>query len=238
MDKATLYKLITASTSAEGSTLTLAQNTRLFDEGRSSEGKTIAEQLMNLDLKSAYESAVRDAESHQVWSGYRIKLLACKALRGRGFDAGKVSDEASLQEICHEANEARMHWRSLGEQGLRKAAADLCEKTREAVLWHSGNAMMGRLLQNMLEIEFGLEPSCLPLKQSLADTAPAAPSVKNSERILQILAAHPHRTTADLAAELGITDKGVEKHLSNLKKKGLLRRVGPDKGGYWLVPEF
>ncbi len=42
-------------------------------------------------------------------------------------------------------------------------------------------------------------------------------------------------TTEQMAARLGISTRAVEKHLSNLKAKGLLRRVGPDKGGHWEV---
>ena len=66
MDKQKQYLLITNSTALAGSTLTLGQNTRLLDEGISSEGKTIAEQLLNLDLKAAYDAAVKDAENHQI----------------------------------------------------------------------------------------------------------------------------------------------------------------------------
>ena len=66
MGESELYILITNSTVLEGSTLTLAQNTRLLGEGISSEGKTIAEQLLNLDLKEAYEAAAKDAASQQI----------------------------------------------------------------------------------------------------------------------------------------------------------------------------
>ena len=85
---------------------------------------------------------------------------------------------------------------------------------------------MGRLLGNMLEFEFGLEPS---------GSRPARGTQNNAERILDILSKHPRYTTADLAGILHISDKGVEKHLANLKKTGRLLRVGPDKGGHWEV---
>jgi ATP-dependent DNA helicase RecG len=56
--------------------------------------------------------------------------------------------------------------------------------------------------------------------------------------VLQILSAHPRYTTDDLAKLLGISSKGVEKHLAKLKKSGALLRVGPDKGGWWKVLEI
>jgi len=59
---------------------------------------------------------------------------------------------------------------------------------------------------------------------------------KNSrEKIMELLRENPKLTTAGLAQEVGISAKGVEKQLANLKREGLLRRIGPDKGGHWEV---
>ena len=236
MDKTKLYTLITKSTAREGSTLTLAQNTRLLDHGISSEGKTIAEQLLNLDLKAAYDAAIKDAEGHQVWSAYRIKLLAAKALKSYGFDCDRVSDEAALQAICHEANEARMHARTLKEEGLKKAAKAIRNKVQDAQLWPKGNGLVAGMLMNMILIEFGIEPSVSAGPRSAAPASAVEDiPIKNSTRILDILSIHPRYTTAELAEILGISAKGVEKHIARLKQSGALLRVGPDKGGHWLV---
>lgn len=40
-----------------------------------------------------------------------------------------------------------------------------------------------------------------------------------------------------LAQRIGIIPKAVEKHIFRLKADGVLRRIGPDKGGYWQVVE-
>src|SRR5574344_1735695 len=60
-----LYSLITHSTAIEGSTVTEIENRLLFDEGISINGRTMTEQLMNLDLKNGYD-AVIDAAAHQI----------------------------------------------------------------------------------------------------------------------------------------------------------------------------
>ncbi len=57
-DKFYLYSLITHSTAIEGSTVTEVENQLLFDEGISAKGRSMTEQLMNLDLKTAYEQAI------------------------------------------------------------------------------------------------------------------------------------------------------------------------------------
>ena len=51
-DKFYLYSLITHSTAIEGSTVTEIENQLLFDEGISAKGRSMTEQLMNLDLKA------------------------------------------------------------------------------------------------------------------------------------------------------------------------------------------
>ncbi len=41
--------------------------------------------------------------------------------------------------------------------------------------------------------------------------------------------------TAELAVETGLTPKGVEYHLTKLKRDNLLSRVGGRKEGKWVV---
>ena len=38
-----------------------------------------------------------------------------------------------------------------------------------------------------------------------------------------------------IAEELGITTRGVEKSIRELKKAGFVERVGSDKKGHWVV---
>lgn len=53
-EKFYLYSLITHSTAIEGSTVTEVENQLLFDEGIAAKGRSLAEQMMNVDLKNAY----------------------------------------------------------------------------------------------------------------------------------------------------------------------------------------
>lgn len=56
-DKFYLYSIITHSTAIEGSTVTELEAQLLFDEGITSSKRTMVEQMMNLDLKVAYEQS-------------------------------------------------------------------------------------------------------------------------------------------------------------------------------------
>lgn len=55
------------------------------------------------------------------------------------------------------------------------------------------------------------------------------------EKIIRLILADNNITTEKLANEIGITEKGVEYHLSKLKKDKVLKRVGARKDGYWEI---
>lgn len=60
-------------------------------------------------------------------------------------------------------------------------------------------------------------------------------SEKSSEKILNMLAKSAQMTAKELAQQLAISSRAVEKQIDKLKQDGLLRRIGADKGGYWQV---
>ena len=66
-------------------------------------------------------------------------------------------------------------------------------------------------------------------------SAPAPAKLSSRDAILKHLRKNPYMSTRDLAEEIGISAKGVEKQLGILKATGRLRRIGPDKGGKWEV---
>ena len=63
------------------------------------------------------------------------------------------------------------------------------------------------------------------------------PRVKTGEKILDLIRANPGITTVEMAEEIGLTAKGIQWNISELKKKGRLRRIGPPRGGHWDVVE-
>ena len=60
-------------------------------------------------------------------------------------------------------------------------------------------------------------------------------SVKTSGEIIAAIQADRLVTAQQLADNLGLSLRAVEMQLSNLKKNGIIRRIGPNKGGYWEV---
>ena len=56
------------------------------------------------------------------------------------------------------------------------------------------------------------------------------------EKILVLIQENPTITQNELIEATGLTRRGVEWNLKKLKESGRITRVGPDKGGHWLVP--
>ena len=57
------------------------------------------------------------------------------------------------------------------------------------------------------------------------------------EKILDSIKSNPKITQNELMEVTSLTRRGVEWNLAKLKEKGIIKRVGPAKGGYWEVVE-
>ena len=60
-------------------------------------------------------------------------------------------------------------------------------------------------------------------------------SEKSSEKIIRVIRENPTVSAQEIASMLALSSRAIEKHLSKLKEKGVLKRIGPDKGGHWEV---
>jgi ATP-dependent DNA helicase RecG len=58
---------------------------------------------------------------------------------------------------------------------------------------------------------------------------------ENQQKILDTITANQHITALELARIVGISERKIKDNLKKLKDKGLLTRIGPDKGGHWKV---
>lgn len=77
----------------------------------------------------------------------------------------------------------------------------------------------------------------LPLKNDIIKTVGAASiSARNtSVEILNLLLKNPEMTAKELAEQIGVTCRTVEKNLKKLQLRGQLKRIGPKKSGHWEV---
>ncbi|MCK5320233.1 putative DNA binding domain-containing protein [Candidatus Parcubacteria bacterium] len=57
--------------------------------------------------------------------------------------------------------------------------------------------------------------------------------VENQKKILGFVEKNPQISKKKLSKKIGISATAIDKNILTLKQKGFLKRVGPDKGGYW-----
>lgn len=57
----------------------------------------------------------------------------------------------------------------------------------------------------------------------------------NQERILQLLRDAPRLSAREVAQDIGLSPRKTEANIKRLRDLGLLKRIGPDRGGHWNV---
>jgi len=60
-------------------------------------------------------------------------------------------------------------------------------------------------------------------------------SEKSSEKILRLMKENNKITIEELSKEMELSTRAIEKSIAKLKEKGLIKRIGGAKGGYWEI---
>ena len=60
---------------------------------------------------------------------------------------------------------------------------------------------------------------------------------KNEKTIISAIRSNPTLSITDMCPITGLSRSGVQKIIIRLRQQGVLRRVGPAKGGYWEIIE-
>lgn len=58
---------------------------------------------------------------------------------------------------------------------------------------------------------------------------------ENDAKVIEMIAENGRITAKEAASRIGISDRAVRSIIKKLKGCGAIKRVGPDKGGYWEV---
>lgn len=188
-DKFYLYSLITHSTAIEGSTVTEIENQLLFDEGISAKGRSMQEQLMNLDLKKAYEESIRLAKAKKDFSINMLKELSTIVMKNTGstyntlqgsFDSSKgdlrlvnvtagaggrsymnfLKVPSRLADFCTKLNDRRQALHQ-NDDIIEQYLLSFDAHYELVTIhpWVDGNGRMSRLIMNYIQFEYGLVPT-------------------------------------------------------------------------------
>lgn len=187
-EKFYLYSIITHSTAIEGSTVTEVEAQLLFDEGITSSKRTIVEQMMNLDLKDAYEYGIKWIRQHPDITVDSLINLSAKVMARTGSEYHTISGDfsaakgelrkvnvsagigetsymayqkvpAKLEAFCNELNQRRKDIDLSDIISIYNLSFWAHYELVTIHPWVDGNGRMSRLLMNLLQWEFNLIPS-------------------------------------------------------------------------------
>lgn len=210
-DKFYLYSIITHSTAIEGSTVTEVEALLLFDEGITSSKRTMVEQMMNLDLKIAYDYGMQWIRRHEPITVDWLVALASKVMARTGGEYHAMSGDfsAAKGELRKLNVSAGIGGKSyVSYQKVPSMLAAFCEelnKRRKALdptdiaaiydlsfwahyelvtihPWADGNGRTSRLLMNLIQMEFDVLPTKV-LKEDKAEYIQALMDTRESEDI-------------------------------------------------------
>lgn len=187
-EKFYLYSLITHSTAIEGSTVTEVENQLLFDEGIAAKGRSLVEQMMNVDLKNAYMFGFEWAKNPKPYTVDFLCNLSAMVMRRTGTEystiGGTFDSSKGEFRLCNVS--AGIGGKSyLAYNKVSKATEDFCKWLNEELFaidkgdvaacyrlsfeahfrlvtihpWVDGNGRTTRLLMNMVQRQLGLVPS-------------------------------------------------------------------------------
>lgn len=187
-EKFYLYSLVTHSTAIEGSTVTEVENQLLFDEGIAAKGRSLNEQLMNIDLKNAYVFGFNWTKNPKLYTVRFLCELSEMVMRRTGTKYSVLggefdSSKGDLRKCNVSAGVGGKSY--LAFTKVPKATEDFCEWLN-AILqtidrnnvaacyrlsfeahfrlvtihpWVDGNGRTTRLVMNMVQRQLGLIPS-------------------------------------------------------------------------------
>ncbi len=60
---------------------------------------------------------------------------------------------------------------------------------------------------------------------------------KNQVKILKLMLENKYISKKEISEKIGISTTAVDKNSDKLKQAGIIKRIGPAKGGHWEVKE-
>ena len=64
---------------------------------------------------------------------------------------------------------------------------------------------------------------------------PQKTSQKTSQKIIDLIKEDPYISTSKMAEIVGVDRRNIARNIKKLQEQGIVRRVGPDKGGFWEI---
>lgn len=87
--------------------------------------------------------------------------------------------------------------------------------------------------RSSLSTRKGLRPNTTQYDPETTRNLPETYQKKQENTILELIKENPYIQRKEMVSRLGIHESSVKRRLASLQEKGIIRHVGPNKGGYW-----
>ena len=82
--------------------------------------------------------------------------------------------------------------------------------------------------------EFILKITVPKVAENVTDASQET-SQKTSQKIIDLIKEDPYISTTKMAEIIGVDRRNIARNIKKLQEQGAVRRVGPDKGGFWEI---
>ena len=97
-------------------------------------------------------------------------------------------------------------------------------KVSQSYANENGGKVGGNVVENIVE----------SITENIVDSIVEKLSTTRA-KIVRIIWKNPNATAQSISKEINIASRNVQEHLRKLQEQGVIRRIGPDKGGHWEI---
>ncbi len=190
------------------------------------------------------------------WKAYILPLLffkrLCDVWDEETAEAAALfgdADPVEFPEVHRFSVPEGCHWRNVREtpanigaalaramREIERANPDTLYRVFGAADWGNRDMLTDGTLKDLIE---GLSDEYIENVRDMGSGASPKSgresSGKSSGKIAAMIRANPHITIPEMASNLGLGTRAVEKQLKQLKTEGIVQRIGPAKCGHWEV---
>lgn len=199
----------------------------------------ISEEVLEEVLQNAlvHRDLLRSAPIRIFIFDNRVEIISPGALAG-GLTEDDIRSGKTFQRNPYMATFATnaLHYRGIGSGIVRILAEypeieivnDVSGKEFKVIVWRK---------EHQISTQMSTQKTGNSTQKSTQEASGSTQKTSGStqEQILNILREYPQTSRKELAKIIGITEDGIKKQLANLKKAGMIERIGADNGGHWEV---
>lgn len=161
------------------------------------------------------------------------EILLARAVECAGVEYKKSSNfkDKKLKPVCAFANNIMRNEINFLFGGVSEDSSELGGVIPDRVMQNGSNIAT---IENSSDYQRKVEK--LPEKQEkLPEKSGNTTRETVREDIIMLMKEYPEITAKEMAIQLHVTEDGIRFHIKNMKKEGILKRIGSTKKGEWEV---